>query len=317
MAVSDPPTSRSALEQALAAPVRAALGGPSRALTSAVAERVAEILIEEGVVERTVERALRDPSTERAAVAVLDSDLLDELTRRLLESEEIQRVIERIANAPEVRNAITRQGVGLLDDLRLELVEQCRRADGIAEAPVRAAFRRPKREIPFPVAGIVTRLVALALDAGIVNLFLLGLSTVLALLFNALTGDPPGAGVVAATGVFAWVVFGSLYLTSFWSLTGATPGMRFMSIELRGVDGRHIGFRRGLKRIAGMLLGALPAFAGYLAVMPNARRRAFHDRLADTEVQYTSASSTARPGAGTSASSVSRPGAGAEKPRRP
>lgn len=81
---------RSGLEEALRAPVRAALGGPSRALTSAVAERVAEILIEEGVVERTVERALRDPSTERAAVAVLDSDLLDEVTRRLLASDEIQ-----------------------------------------------------------------------------------------------------------------------------------------------------------------------------------------------------------------------------------
>jgi uncharacterized RDD family membrane protein YckC len=285
--VSEPPTSRSALEQALAAPVRAALGGPSRALTSAVAERVAEILIEEGVVERTVERALRDPSTERAAVAVLDSDLLDELTKRLLTSEEIQQVIERIANAPEVRNAITRQGVGLLDDLRLELVEQCRRADGIAEAPLRAAFRRPKREIPFPVAGAITRLVAIAIDAGIVNFFLLGLSTLIALLFNAITGDPPGTGLAVVTGVGAWIFFGSLYLTSFWSLTGATPGMRFMSIELRDLDGRHIGFRRGLKRIAGMVLGVIPLFAGYLGAMVNDRRRAFHDRLAGTEVLFT------------------------------
>jgi uncharacterized RDD family membrane protein YckC len=278
---------RSGLEQALRAPVRAALGGPSRALTTAVAERVAEILIEEGVVERTVERALRDPSTERAAVAVLDSELLDELTRRLLTSEEIQQVIERIAGAPEVRNAITRQGVGLLDDLRRELVEQSRNADAIGEAPLRAAFRRPRRERPFPVAGIVTRLVALVIDGAIVNFSLLGISALLALLFNQVTGDNPSTTLAAVTGVAAWIIFGSLYLTSFWSLTGATPGMRFMSIELRGSDGRHIGFGRGLRRIIGMVLGAIPAFAGYLAVMVSSRRHAFHDRLADTEVLYT------------------------------
>jgi uncharacterized RDD family membrane protein YckC len=286
---------RSGLEQALRAPVRAALGGPSRAVTTAVAERVAEILIEEGVVERTVERALRDPSTERAAVAVLDSELLDELTKRLLASEEIQQIIERIANAPEVRNAITRQGVGLLDDLRLELVEQCRRADGIAEAPPRALFRRPRREIPFPVAGIVTRLVALGIDAAIVNFCLLGISAVLALLFNQVTGDNPSTGLAATTGIVTWVVFGSLYLTSFWSLIGATPGMRFMSIELRGTDGRHIGFGRGVRRIVGMLLGVIPIFAGYLAVMVSSRRHAFHDRLADTDVLYTEKPQRGRP----------------------
>lgn len=271
-------------------PVRAALGGPSRALTTAVAERVAEILIEEGVVERTVQRALADPSTERAAVAVLDSELLDELTKRLLSSAEIQQIIERIANAPEVRNAITRQGVGLLDDLRRELAEQARAMDGIVEHPPRSLFRRARRERPVKYAGVVTRLIALAIDAAILNFTLLGLTTLLALLFNAVTGENPGTLQAALAGAGAWVFGSVLYLTTFWSLTGATPGMRFASLELQDASapgGGHIGFRRGIRRMVGMVLGAIPFLAGYFAVMLNDRRRGFHDRLADTVVVYT------------------------------
>lgn len=279
-------SSRSGLEQALRAPVRAALGGPSRAVTSAVAERVAEILIEEGVVERTVERALRDPSTERAAVAVLDSELLDELTKRLLASEEIQQIIERIANAPEVRNAITRQGVGLLDDLRRELASKARGADAVIEHPLRSLFRRPRRQRPVPYAGTVTRLIALALDAGVFNLALLGFTTLLALLFTAVSGDNPGTLEAALAGAAAWAIGASLYLSTFWSLTGQTPGMRFMAIELQAAEGGRIGFRRAIRRLVGMVLGALPLFAGYLAAMVSERRRGFHDRLADTVVLY-------------------------------
>ncbi len=284
--MSDQAPSRSGLEQALRAPVRAALGGPSRALTSAVAERVAEILIEEGVVERTVERALRDPSTERAAVAVLDSELLDELAERLLASEEIQQIIERIANAPEVRNAITRQGVGLLDDLRRELGEQARNTDSVVEYPLRSLFRRSRRSGQTPYAGVVTRLIALALDAGLFSLVLLAFTTLFALLFNAITGDNPGTIEAALAGAAAWAIGASVYLSTFWSLTGQTPGMRFMSIELQAAEGGRIGFRRAIRRLVGMVLGALPLFAGYLAAMASERRRGFHDRLADTVVLY-------------------------------
>jgi uncharacterized RDD family membrane protein YckC len=286
--VSDLPPSRSGLEDALRAPVRAVLGGPSRALTSAVAERVAEILIEEGVVERTVDRALSDPGTERAAIKVIDSELLDEITARLLASNEMQLIIERIATSPEVRSAITSQGVGLIDDLRRALAEQARRADLVVERPFRRLARHPPRTESPPYAGFVTRLLALALDGALFNGILLAVTALVAALANALGGaEGPDPLAAALAGSAAWLGGAGLYLVGFWTLVGQTPGMRFLGIELRRADGRaRLSLGRSLRRLAGMAIGAIPFFAGYLASLLSERRRALHDRFADSVVLY-------------------------------
>src|SRR5262249_31350858 len=152
---------RSGLEDALRGPVRAVLGRPSRALTSAVAEQVAQVLIHEGVVERVVERALEDPSVERAAIQVIDSDLADQVTSRLLESDEMQQIIEHVARSPEVRQAVAYQGFSLLDELRVELGKAARRIDRMVERPFRWIARRPRRDRDDPRPGIVTRCLSL------------------------------------------------------------------------------------------------------------------------------------------------------------
>lgn len=301
--MSDEELSRTGLEEALRAPVRAVLGGPSRALTSAVAERVAEILIEEGVVERTVERALQDPGTERAAVAVLDSDLLDEVVERLLKSEEMQQIIERIATAPEVRSAITKQGVGLLDDLRSELIKQAQRFDLAVERPCRRLFGRHPREHSPAFAGFVTRALAIGLDAALFNAVLLGFSTLLALLANALTNNEPGTLQAVLAGATVWSIGASIYLTSFWTLTGQTPGMRFMGIELEGAAGGHISFGRAVRRLAGGVLGALLFFTGFFAILVNERRRGMQDNFADSVVVYRQVERPALPRGSSSLSS--------------
>ncbi len=287
--------SRSSLEDALRAPVRTVLDRPSRALTSAVADRVAEILIEEGVVERAIDRALKDPSTERAAVAVLDSDLLDEIVERLLASDEIQKIIERIATAPEVRNAITRQGVGMVDDLRRELGRLARHGDAIVEAPFRAVARRGRRDGSTPFAGGVTRLLALAFDAAVVNFSLLATSALIALIVSAISsGDSSsGGGAVIAIGAGIWIIVAALYLFSFWTLTGQTPGMRFMGLEVRRGDGSRLDGRHAVRRLFGIVLCVLTLGIGFLAALLSDRRRGLHDRVADTVVLYTEAG---RPG---------------------
>jgi uncharacterized RDD family membrane protein YckC len=285
--VSEERDTRSGLEEALRAPVRAVLDRPSRALTSAVAERVAEILIEEGVVERTVELALKDPGTERAAIAVLDSELLDEIVQRLLASNEIQQLIERIANAPEVRNAITRQGVGLLDDLRRELGKAARHGDDLIERPFRAVARRGRRQGPTPFAGGVTRALALAFDAAVVNFTLLATSALVALVVSAVTTDSPSTGGAVALGASAWTVISSLYLFSFWTLTGQTPGMRFLGLELRRSDGSKVDGRHAFRRLLGMGLSVITFGIGFLMALFSERRRGLQDRLGDTVVLYT------------------------------
>ncbi|MDX6616338.1 MAG: hypothetical protein QOD60_1429 [Solirubrobacterales bacterium] len=281
---------RSGLEDALRAPVRAVLDRPSRALTSAVAERVAEVLIEEGVVERIVERALKDPGTERAAIAVLDSELLDEIVERLMAGPEIQRIIERIANAPEVRNAITRQGVGLLDDLRRELGKAARHGDDLLERPFRAVARRGRRQGSTPFGGGVTRAIALGFDAAVVNFTLLATSALVALVVSAVTTKSPSTGGAVAIGASAWIVFSSLYLFSFWTLTGQTPGMRFLGLELRRSDGAKLDGRHAFRRLLGMGLSVLTFGIGFLIALFSERRRGLQDRMGDTVVLYTETS---------------------------
>jgi len=276
---------RSSLEEALRAPVRAVLDRPSRALTTAVADRVAEILIEEGVVERAVDRALKDPSTERAAVAVLDSELLDEIVQRLLVSNEFQQIVERIANAPEVRNAITRQGVGLIDDLRRQLMRVAKRLDDVIEMPFRAIARRGARDGPVPFAGGVTRVLALALDAVIINGVLLGIAALVSLVFGAFTDDSAGTGAIAA-GAASWVVATGFYLFSFWALTGQTPGMRFLGVEVRASDGGKLYARRAFWRVVGIGVSVLTLGLGFALMLFNDRRRGLQDRFGRSVVLY-------------------------------
>jgi uncharacterized RDD family membrane protein YckC len=84
-----------------------------------------------------------------------------------------------------------------------------------------------------------------------------------------------------------WIVLGSLYLLSFWALSGQTPGMRFLDIRL-DIDGEEgIGLRRAIRRLFGSVLAAIPLGAGFLGVLFSPRRRGWHDRIAGTEVIYT------------------------------
>jgi uncharacterized RDD family membrane protein YckC len=244
------------------------------------------VLIEEGVVERIVERALIDPGTERAAIAVLDSELLDEIVERLLAGPEIQRIIERIANAPEVRSAITRQGVGLLDDLRRELGRAARHGDNLLERPFRWLARRGRRDGSVPFAGGVTRGIALALDAAVVNFTLLATSALVALVISAVTTKSPSTGGAVAVGASAWIIFASLYLFSFWTLTGQTPGMRFMGLELRCADGDRVNGRHAFRRLLGMGLSVITLGIGFLIALFSDRRRGLQDRLGGTVVLY-------------------------------
>ena len=49
---------------------------------------------------------------------------------------------------------------------------------------------------------------------------------------------------------------------------------------------RPLRLGRALLRFGALVLGAIPLFAGYLPVLLDARRRAFHDRVATTVVVH-------------------------------
>jgi uncharacterized RDD family membrane protein YckC len=254
-----------------------------RALESPAVERAIVRVLESEAAQEALERTLSSPAVERAAVKVLDSELVDEVWEHLLASDEAQKLVERIAEAPEVRAAIAAQGVGLVGDLGRQVRRITERLDDGLERVFRRLFRRPARVEPTAHVGFVTRLLALALDAVILNgIFLLSVA-VLSAIFGSADDGVSGKGFVL--GAFGWALAGSAYLLTFWSLAGQTPGMRFLSIRIEDYDGsRRLGLHRAWRRLVGGILALIPLGLGFVGVLTRDDRRGWHDRRAGTDV---------------------------------
>jgi uncharacterized RDD family membrane protein YckC len=93
--------------------------------------------------------------------------------------------------------------------------------------------------------------------------------------------------VLAAIGGFLAIVGSVGYFVGFWCTTGQTLGNRAMQIQVQTLDGRVIKLRRGLLRCLGLVVAALPLFAGYALILFDSRRRGLQDRLARTVVVHT------------------------------
>ena len=120
---------------------------------------------------------------------------------KVLESEEAQKLVERVADAPEVRAAITSQGIGLLEDMRRGVRSAARRVDTVLENGRARVLRRPQRERRPIYAGSFSRLLALAIDAGVVYGSLLLISAAIAALISVFSkGDHHAGTVVFAIG---------------------------------------------------------------------------------------------------------------------
>jgi uncharacterized RDD family membrane protein YckC len=250
-----------------------------RALESPAVERAIFRVLESDEAQEAVARALSSPAVERAAIQVLDSELVDRVWERLLASDEIQKTIERIAEAPEIRSAIASQGFGLLDDLGRQVRQIAGRFDDALERIVRRIMGRPRAE-PTRDVGLVTRGLAFLLDGAILN----GIFLVTAAVISALFGSNGVSTEGFVLGVGAWIIAGSAYLLTFWSLAGQTPGMRFLSIRIFADGSPRLGFRRARRRLVGLVVALIPFGLGLLGVLTRDDRRAFHDRRAGTDV---------------------------------
>jgi uncharacterized RDD family membrane protein YckC len=138
-----------------------------------------------------------------------------------------------------------------------------------------------------PYAGAVTRAVAFAVDLAILQAVLFIGGVVVALIVGAF-GDfsiDLDALTVGLAAIGWWLAF-SLYFCGFWSLTGQTPGMRVLGIQLMSAEGGRVRPRRSVLRVVGMIAAAIPLFAGYLLILFDNKRRGFHDLIAQTVVRY-------------------------------
>jgi uncharacterized RDD family membrane protein YckC len=258
-----------------------------RALESPAVERALVRVLEGPAIEEAVERLLASPAVERAALNALDSPLVDKVWDRLLQSDEAQKLVERVAEAPEVRAAITQQGFGLLEDIGRQIRRIAHGLDGAAEGLARRLTFRSKRieTVESDNAGLVTRALAMAVDGAIVAAIFFAGTAVVDFTVSAFAEFDRSSTVAIVLGIVSLVVLSWSYLFFFWTLTGQTPGMRFLGIRLDDYDGTpHLSARTATRRLFGIVVAAIPLGAGFWMILFSERRRGLHDRIARTEV---------------------------------
>jgi uncharacterized RDD family membrane protein YckC len=133
--------------------------------------------------------------------------------------------------------------------------------------------------------GLVTRAIAFALDAAVINGLGIAVAGVVALALSVLSLPDALESVLLAGGAVLFVVWSIGYFVVFWSTTGQTPGSRAMRIRVcRADDGATVRPRVAALRVVYLFLAALPLLAGFLTILVDDRRRGLHDILARTVV---------------------------------
>lgn len=139
-------------------------------------------------------------------------------------------------------------------------------------------------------AGIVTRAVALVIDAALVNLIAIitgAAVNLVADLFGVNINFDVGGALVAG---FLWLLLVGGYFIIFWDVTGQTPGDRVLGIRVVSANGGNVSFWQAFKRFVGLALCVLTLGIGFLPVLVDKRRRGIHDMLGGTVVQWVDAS---------------------------
>jgi uncharacterized RDD family membrane protein YckC len=128
------------------------------------------------------------------------------------------------------------------------------------------------------VARIEDRLMAGVVDAALT----LAAFLVFVLVFAACTTHPPaGRAALVGAGIILlamWV----LYQFTFFSLSAATPGMRYAKIALCTFDDENPSRTAMQWRIAALLLSAVPLGLGFLWALFDEDGLGWHDRITRT-----------------------------------
>jgi uncharacterized RDD family membrane protein YckC len=132
--------------------------------------------------------------------------------------------------------------------------------------------------------GLATRVISFVIDAALVNLVAVVVGVGASLILSLLRLPGPLKTILAAVGGVAYILWSVGYFIVFWSTTGQTPGARVMQIRVVSTDGGRLKPHRALVRCAGVLLAALPLFAGFALILFDDKRRGFQDRFAGTLV---------------------------------
>lgn len=157
-------------------------------------------------------------------------------------------------------------------------------ADG-PHAVVRPADVAEATATPLTYVGLVTRAIAFAVDAAVIQFVAIAVAGTFALILSVVSRSDELDGVMVVVASVAYALWLVGYFVVFWSATGQTPGNRLLEIRVcRTADGAAPSTGAALLRFVGLILAALPLFAGFLPILLDDRRRGAHDMLAGTVV---------------------------------
>jgi uncharacterized RDD family membrane protein YckC len=151
--------------------------------------------------------------------------------------------------------------------------------------PAIAAAAPVAEAAPSAYVGIVTRAIAFAADAAVIQFAAIVVAGTGALILSVIdpSGDSRKVLAIIGAGVYAAWVIG--YFVLFWSTTGQTPGNRLLEIRVfHPSDSAPPSVGKAFVRLVGLVLAAIPLFAGFLPILLDDRRRGLHDLLAGTVV---------------------------------
>jgi uncharacterized RDD family membrane protein YckC len=151
-------------------------------------------------------------------------------------------------------------------------------------ARVHESAQEPATDVRYE--GLVTRGIAFAIDAAIIDLTAIVVAGGVALALSVLSVPKDSVDtVMIVVGGALFIAWSVGYFVTFWSTTGQTPGSRVMRITVRTADdGDVLRPGRAAVRFAGLVLAAIPLLAGFVPILFDQRRRGLQDMLAGTVV---------------------------------
>jgi uncharacterized RDD family membrane protein YckC len=166
----------------------------------------------------------------------------------------------------------------------------------------------PRRPPPQPTptleghyAGFASRMMAFLVDVVLVSLLFvsttwitsvtvttLRIGSYLGVSLESIPGAVPLADIVTSPAFIALitVLFILGYHVFFWLFAGQTPGKALLGLRVVPIRGGKLHPWRAVLRYLGYYLSALPLFLGFIWVLLDDQRQAWHDKLAGTVVLY-------------------------------
>ncbi|MEW8657018.1 MAG: RDD family protein [Candidatus Thiodiazotropha endolucinida] len=140
------------------------------------------------------------------------------------------------------------------------------------------AYSTPEAEEAL-IPGLIRRLAAILYD----SLLLIALLFVATAIVTLPFGNPSGKMLLFFQ-FFIFEIIPLIFFTGFWVRGGQTLGMRAWRLKLTRMDGGDVGWSDALKRHFAALFSILVFGLGFIWILVDPQKLAWHDRLSKTRL---------------------------------